>query len=134
MSQAMVAPGQQVARVAACHPAESAWAPSSALGDGLQDLLLLQHEQDPLLTVLGLFSSDQDIFWASLAMAALALPRTQRSLPVQSFQTGIAWMCAPRLGTPALPWGCGTICILVLGVDLLPPLCVFSDAIGELRL
>lgn len=50
-----------------------------------------------------------------------------------SFQTGLHGRVLHALEL-VLAVDCGAICTLVLGADLLPPLCAFSDAIEEFRL
>lgn len=45
-----------------------------------RDVLLFQHERGRFFAVLGLFCAGQGVFWASLAVAALARPPA-RALP-----------------------------------------------------
>ncbi|XP_034868958.1 transmembrane protein 223 [Mirounga leonina] len=84
-----------------------------------RDVLLFQHERGRFFAVLGLFCAGQGVFWASLAVAALARPPA-RALPpdAEPAERG-------RLDLRSTLWryglavGCGAIGILVLGAGLL---------------
>ncbi|XP_057583378.1 transmembrane protein 223 [Hippopotamus amphibius kiboko] len=84
-----------------------------------RDVLLFKHERGRFFTVLGLFCAGQGVFWASLAIAALARPPVPTRPPdAQSPDRG-------RLDLRSTLWryglavGCGTIGTLVLGAGLL---------------
>ena len=102
-----------------------------------RDVLLFEHERGSFFAVLGLFCAGQGVFWASLAVAALARPPAQ-ALPPDAeipdrgrldlrstlWRYGLAVGCGAigkaRAGFP--PWGRG-----VAGHD--PP-CSGTDGAG----
>ncbi|XP_016071862.1 PREDICTED: transmembrane protein 223 [Miniopterus natalensis] len=84
-----------------------------------RDVLLFEHERGRFFTVLGLFCAGQGVFWASLAVAALAPP----PVPVQPTDAEVP--DRRRLDVRAALWryglavGCGAIGTLVLAAGLL---------------
>uniref|UniRef100_A0A673T2X0 Transmembrane protein 223 n=1 Tax=Suricata suricatta TaxID=37032 RepID=A0A673T2X0_SURSU len=82
-----------------------------------RDVLLFEHERGRFFAVLGLFCAGQGVFWASLAVAALARPPA-RTPDAESPPRGSSdlrstlWRCGLALG-------CGAIGTLVLGAGLL---------------
>ncbi|XP_032735168.1 transmembrane protein 223 [Lontra canadensis] len=84
-----------------------------------RDVLLFQHERGRFFAVLGLFCAGQGVFWASLAVAALARPPA-RALPLDAEPADRG---RPDLRSAlwryGLAIGCGAIGTLVLGAGLL---------------
>lgn len=76
-----------------------------------RDVLLFQHERGRFFTVLGLFCAGQGIFWASLAVAALARPPVQMRPPDAEFPVSDRSRSDVRsaLWRYGLAIGCGTI-------------------------
>ncbi|KAI5277942.1 transmembrane protein 223 [Manis pentadactyla] len=85
----------------------------------LRDVLLFEHERGPFFAVLWLFCAGQGVFWASLAVAALARP------PVPARPADTELPDRGRSDVRSALWryclavGCGSIGTLVLGAGLL---------------
>lgn len=84
-----------------------------------RDVLLFQHERGRFFTVLGLFCAGQGIFWASLAVAALARPPVRMRPPDAEFPDRRRSDVRSALWRYGLAVGCGTIGTLVLAAGLL---------------
>ncbi|XP_034502029.1 transmembrane protein 223 [Ailuropoda melanoleuca] len=84
-----------------------------------RDVLLFEHERGRFFAVLGLFCAGQGVFWASLAVAALARP------PARALRPDAEPADHGRLDLRSALWryglaiGCGAIGTLVLGAGLL---------------
>ncbi|XP_032270212.1 transmembrane protein 223 [Phoca vitulina] len=84
-----------------------------------RDVLLFQHERGRFFAVLGLFCAGQGVFWASLAVAALARPPA-RALPPDAEPADRGRLdLRSTLWRYGLAVGCGAIGTLVLGAGLL---------------
>uniref|UniRef100_A0A673TDV9 Transmembrane protein 223 n=1 Tax=Suricata suricatta TaxID=37032 RepID=A0A673TDV9_SURSU len=72
-----------------------------------RDVLLFEHERGRFFAVLGLFCAGQGVFWASLAVAALARPPA-RTPDAESPPRGSSdlrstlWRCGLALGCGAI--------------------------------
>ncbi|XP_036908861.1 transmembrane protein 223 [Sturnira hondurensis] len=84
-----------------------------------QDVLLFQHERGRFFTVLGLFCAGQGIFWASLAVGALARPPVVVRPPDAEFPDRSRSDVRSALWRYGLAIGCGTIGTLVPAAGLL---------------
>ncbi|XP_044115423.1 transmembrane protein 223 [Neovison vison] len=84
-----------------------------------RDVLLFQHERGRFFVVLGLFCAGQGVFWASLAVAALARPPA-RALPPDAEPADRGRLdLRSALWRYGLAVGCGAIGTLVLSAGLL---------------
>ncbi|KAI5761406.1 unnamed protein product [Gulo gulo] len=84
-----------------------------------RDVLLFEHERGRFFAVLGLFCAGQGVFWASLAVAALARPPV-RALPPDAEPTDRGRLdLRSALWRYGLAVGCGAIGTLVLSAGLL---------------
>ncbi|KAK1335466.1 hypothetical protein QTO34_003252 [Cnephaeus nilssonii] len=88
------------------------WAPP-------RDVLLFEHERGRFFTVLGLFCAGQGVFWASLAVAALARPPVPARPPDAEIPDPGRWDVRSALWRYGLAVGCGAIGTLVLAAGLL---------------
>nr|XP_019569467.1 PREDICTED: transmembrane protein 223 [Rhinolophus sinicus] len=84
-----------------------------------RDVLLFEHERGRFFTVLGLFCAGQGVFWASLAVAALARPSVPARPPDTEFPDRGRLDMRSALWRYGLAVGCGAIGTLVLGAGLL---------------
>lgn len=78
------------------------WAPP-------RDVLLFEHERGRFFTVLGLFCAGQGVFWASLAVAALARPPVPARPPDAEIPDPGRWDVRSALWRYGLAVGCGAI-------------------------
>ncbi|XP_036996142.2 transmembrane protein 223 [Artibeus jamaicensis] len=83
-----------------------------------RDVLLFQHERGRFFTVLGLFCAGQGIFWASLAVGALAPPPVVQPTDAEFPDRGRSDVRS-ALWRYGLAIGCGSIGTLVLAAGLL---------------
>lgn len=74
-----------------------------------RDVLLFEHERGRFFAVLGLFCAGQGVFWASLAVAALARPPARALPPDAEFPhsgrsdlRSTLWRCGLALGCGAI--------------------------------
>ncbi|XP_046500562.1 transmembrane protein 223 [Equus quagga] len=84
-----------------------------------RDVLLFEHERGRFFAVLGLFCAGQGVFWASLAVAALARPPVPARPPDAELPARGRSDVRPTLWRYGLAVGCGAIGTLVLGAGLL---------------
>ncbi|XP_039113610.1 transmembrane protein 223 [Hyaena hyaena] len=84
-----------------------------------RDVLLFEHERGRFFAVLGLFCAGQGVFWASLAVAALARPPAWALPPDAEFPHSGRSDLRSTLWRCGLALGCGAIGTLVLGAGLL---------------
>ncbi|XP_026901030.2 transmembrane protein 223 [Acinonyx jubatus] len=84
-----------------------------------RDVLLFEHERGRFFAVLGLFCAGQGVFWASLAVAALARPPARALSPDAEFPDRGRSDLRSTLWRYGLALGCGAIGTLVLGAGLL---------------
>lgn len=74
-----------------------------------RDVLLFEHERGRFFTVLGLFCAGQGVFWASLAVAALARPSVPARPPDTEFPDRGRLDVRSALWRYGLAVGCGAI-------------------------
>lgn len=74
-----------------------------------RDVLLFEHERGRFFTVLGLFCAGQGVFWASLAVAALARPPVSARPPDTEFPGRGRLEVRSALWRYGLAVGCGAI-------------------------
>lgn len=74
-----------------------------------RDVLLFEHERGRFFTVLGLFCAGQGVFWASLAVAALARPPVPAQPPDAEFPDRGRLDVRSALWRYGLAVGCGAI-------------------------
>uniref|UniRef100_A0A4X1VKD8 Transmembrane protein 223 n=1 Tax=Sus scrofa TaxID=9823 RepID=A0A4X1VKD8_PIG len=84
-----------------------------------RDVLLFEHERGRFFAVLGLFCAGQGVFWASLAIAALARPPAPARPPDTESPDRGRLDLRSALWRYGLALGCGTIGTLVLSAGLL---------------
>ncbi|CAD7670170.1 unnamed protein product [Nyctereutes procyonoides] len=84
-----------------------------------RDVLLFEHERGSFFAVLGLFCAGQGVFWASLAVAALARPPARALPPDAEIPDCGRLDLRSTLWRYGLAVGCGAIGTLVLGAGLL---------------
>lgn len=74
-----------------------------------RDVLLFEHERGRFFAVLGLFCAGQGVFWASLAVAALARPPARALSPDAEFPDRGRSDLRSTLWRYGLALGCGAI-------------------------
>ncbi|KAF5925994.1 hypothetical protein HPG69_016030 [Diceros bicornis minor] len=84
-----------------------------------RDVLLFEHERGRFFAILGLFCAGQGVFWASLAVAALARPPVAARPPDAELPDRGRLDLRSTLWRYGLAVGCGAIGTLVLGAGLL---------------